>query len=107
MMRKMTQPRVPRNTAGKPKRKAGEYSMDASNTFQAPASPSNPLLEEFYYVDTNTSQPNGHFRHQGITANVVFCDGHVARENPVAGSLDQRLPAANVARLRAEILTLQ
>jgi prepilin-type N-terminal cleavage/methylation domain-containing protein/prepilin-type processing-associated H-X9-DG protein len=77
------------------------------NTFQAPASPSNPLLEEFYYVDTNTSQPNGHFRHQGITANVVFCDGHVARENPVAGSLDQRLPAANVARLRAEILTLQ
>ena len=75
------------------------------NTFQAPASPSNPLLEEFYYVDTNTSQPNGHFRHQ-VTANVVFCDSHVAREKPVPGSLDQRLPAANVARLRAEILVL-
>ena len=75
------------------------------NTFQAPASPSNPLLEEFYYVDTNTSQPNGHFRHQ-FTANVVFCDGHVDREKPVPGSLDQRLPAVNVARLRSEILTL-
>ncbi len=76
------------------------------NTFQAPASPANPLLEEFYYVDTNTSQPNGHFRHQ-FTANVAFCDGHVAREKPIPGSLDQRLPAANVARLRAEILVLR
>jgi prepilin-type processing-associated H-X9-DG protein len=75
------------------------------NTFQAPASPSNPLLEEFYYVDTSTSQPDGHFRHQG-TANVAFCDGHVSREKPVPGSLDQRLPSANVARLRSEILTL-
>ncbi len=76
------------------------------NTFQAPASPSNPLLEEWYYVDTNTTQPNGHFRHQGITANVLLCDGHVGRERPVDGSIDQRLPSANVGRLRPEILVV-
>ena len=73
------------------------------NTFEAPASPTHPLLEEFYYVDT--SEATAHFRHQA-TANVLFCDSHVARENPLPGSLDLRLPAANVARLRPVILTL-
>ena len=39
------------------------------NNFQAPASPSNPMLEELYYVDLETNYPsplnypNGHFRH--------------------------------------------
>lgn len=75
------------------------------NTFEPPASPSNPMLEEFYYVDTNLSQPNGHFRHQ-FTANVLFCDGHVGRAKPVPGSIDQRLPAANVGRLPADILNV-
>jgi prepilin-type N-terminal cleavage/methylation domain-containing protein/prepilin-type processing-associated H-X9-DG protein len=75
------------------------------NTFQAPASPTNPLLEEWYYVDTNPTQPNGHFRHQN-TANAMFCDGHVGRELMVPGSLDLRLPNANVGRLRDEILVL-
>src|SRR2546425_9551782 len=27
------------------------------NTWQAPASPSNPMLEEWYYVDNSTNQP--------------------------------------------------
>ena len=45
------------------------------------------MLEEWYYVDTNTSYPNGHFRHDQ-KANVVFCDGHVGLENPVPGSMD-------------------
>jgi prepilin-type processing-associated H-X9-DG protein/prepilin-type N-terminal cleavage/methylation domain-containing protein len=76
------------------------------NDFQAPASPSNPMLEEWYYVDTNTSYPNGHFRHNQ-KANVIFCDGHVALEKPVPGSLDQRLPNQFVGRLRPEILALQ
>lgn len=76
------------------------------NDFQAPASPSNPMLEEWYYVDTNSSYPNGHFRHNR-EANVVFCDGHVGLEKPVPGSLDQRLPNQHVGRLRSEILTLQ
>lgn len=76
------------------------------NDFQAPASPSNPMLEEWYYVDTNTSYPNGHFRHEQ-KANVVFCDGHVGLEKPVPGSIDQRLPNQFVGRLRPEILAIR
>ncbi len=74
------------------------------NTFLAPASPSNPMLEEFFYVSTNLNEATAHFRHQA-TANVLFCDSHVGREKPVAGSIDQRMPSANVGRLRPEILT--
>jgi prepilin-type N-terminal cleavage/methylation domain-containing protein/prepilin-type processing-associated H-X9-DG protein len=75
------------------------------NTWQSPASADNPLLEEWYYVDDGSNQPNGHFRHQG-KANVVFCEGHVATEKMVAGSLDTRLPSESVGRLRREILVL-
>lgn len=57
------------------------------NTFQPPASPSNPLLEEFYYV--NAFEKTAHFRHMG-RANVVFCDGHVKSVKPSSGSLDPR-----------------
>jgi prepilin-type processing-associated H-X9-DG protein/prepilin-type N-terminal cleavage/methylation domain-containing protein len=73
------------------------------NDFQSPASPENPMLEEFYYV--NSSESTAHFRHQE-TANVVFCDGHVGKEKPVADSLDQRLPKEFVGRLRSEIVTV-
>ncbi len=73
------------------------------NDFQAPASPANPMLEEWYYVDTNTSYPNAHFRHSE-KANVIFCDGHVDLEKPTPGSIDQRLPNQFVGRLRPEIL---
>ena len=75
------------------------------NDFQAPASPDNPMLEEWYYVDTNTSYPNGHFRHSQ-KANVVFCDGHVGVEKPVPGSMDQRLPNKYVGQLRPAILVI-
>lgn len=73
------------------------------NTIQAPASPSNPLLEQFEYVDygpSNDPQPKVHFRHRG-TANLLFCDGHVASMKPYPGSIDPRLPSANVGRLSA------
>ena len=75
------------------------------NTWQAPASPDNPMLEEWYYVDDNATgqQPNGHFRHNQ-RANVLFCDGHVGREQMVPGSLDNRLPAMMVGDLRHEII---
>jgi prepilin-type processing-associated H-X9-DG protein/prepilin-type N-terminal cleavage/methylation domain-containing protein len=75
------------------------------NDFQDPASPERPLLEEFYYIDADDGlgYPNGHFRHRG-RANVVFCDGHVDREKPVAGSIDQRMPSQRVGWLRPEIL---
>ena len=75
------------------------------NDFQAPASPENPLLEEWYYVDAGGAfdYPNAHFRHQQ-RANAVFADGHVGRELPEAGSIDSRLPREHVGRLRREIL---
>ncbi|HLH55980.1 MAG TPA: type II secretion system protein [Verrucomicrobiae bacterium] len=75
------------------------------NDFQAPASPTNPLLEEWYYVDTSVTYPNGHFRHSQL-ANVAFCDGHTAPEAFVPGSIDPKLPAQMVGRLRTEILVL-
>lgn len=75
------------------------------NNFQWPASRNNPLLEEFYYLDTNSAYPNGHFRH-AQKANVTFADGHVALETMVPGSLDKKLPGQNVGQLRPEILTL-
>jgi len=73
------------------------------NTFQPPASPDAPRLEEFYYVAQ--TEPTAHFRHQG-KANVGFADGHVAAETPVPGSLDARLPGETIGRLRPEILLL-
>jgi prepilin-type N-terminal cleavage/methylation domain-containing protein/prepilin-type processing-associated H-X9-DG protein len=75
------------------------------NDFQAPASAANPMLEEWYYVDTSTSYPNGHFRHLQ-RANVNFCDGHVSQERMVPGSIDVRLPNQFVGRLRSEILVV-
>lgn len=75
------------------------------NDFQPPASRSRPMLEEFYYVDTNASYPNGHFRHME-RAQAVFADAHVAPEMMVDGSLDRRLPQESVGRLRAEVLVV-
>ncbi len=71
------------------------------NTFQPPASPEHPMLEEFYYVSTN--EPTAHFRHQR-TANAVFCDGHAAPEKPLLESIDPRLHGEVVGRLRSEVL---
>ena len=66
------------------------------NTFQAPASPENPLLEEFYYF--NTTEKTVHFRHEG-NSNVLFVDGHAGSAAPELGSMDERLPEAHVGRL--------
>jgi prepilin-type N-terminal cleavage/methylation domain-containing protein/prepilin-type processing-associated H-X9-DG protein len=76
------------------------------NTWQAPASASHPMLEEWYYIDSSTNQPNGHFRH-AKRANVLICDGHVALERFVPGSIDPRMPAQFVGRLRPEILSVR
>jgi prepilin-type processing-associated H-X9-DG protein/prepilin-type N-terminal cleavage/methylation domain-containing protein len=73
------------------------------NDFQPPASKTNPMLEEWYYIDSTADYPNGHFRHSR-RANTSFCDGHVATEQFVPNSLDARLPAQYVGRLRPEIL---
>jgi prepilin-type processing-associated H-X9-DG protein/prepilin-type N-terminal cleavage/methylation domain-containing protein len=82
------------------------------NNFLAPALPSNPMLEEWYYLDNPTNYPSssyyphGHFRHSQ-RANVAFCDGHVGMETMVSGSVDPKLPNQFVGRLRPEILVLQ
>ncbi|MSR65596.1 MAG: prepilin-type N-terminal cleavage/methylation domain-containing protein [Verrucomicrobiae bacterium] len=68
------------------------------NTFQPPASPANPLFEEFYYVDPVSKLV--HFRHNG-RANALFCDGHVEALSLYPGTLDTRLPAANIGRFNA------
>jgi prepilin-type N-terminal cleavage/methylation domain-containing protein/prepilin-type processing-associated H-X9-DG protein len=81
------------------------------NIFQPPAAATNPMFEEWYYLDLETNYsrpnnyPNGHFRH-AQTANVTFADGHVNVEKPVAGSLDKRLPNQFIGQLRPEILTV-
>jgi prepilin-type N-terminal cleavage/methylation domain-containing protein/prepilin-type processing-associated H-X9-DG protein len=82
------------------------------NDFQAPASPENPMIEEWYYVSAQTNftassyYPNGHFRHRP-RASVVFCDGHVDGEKMLPGSLDRRLPRHKVGQLRTEVLLLE
>jgi prepilin-type N-terminal cleavage/methylation domain-containing protein/prepilin-type processing-associated H-X9-DG protein len=73
------------------------------NAFEAPATPKNPLLEEFYYIDA--TEATTHFRHDRM-ANVIFCDGHIAPEPMVSGSLDTRMPAMNVGYLNADLLVL-
>jgi prepilin-type N-terminal cleavage/methylation domain-containing protein/prepilin-type processing-associated H-X9-DG protein len=82
------------------------------NDFQAPASHSNPMIEEWYYVSSETNYysssyyPNGHFRHSG-RANAIFCDEHVSRETMAPGSLDRKLSSQMVGSLRVEVLSLQ
>lgn len=71
------------------------------NTFQAPASPDHPMLEEFYYVSAIESTT--HFLHDG-RANVTFLDGHCEALKAVDGSLDPRLPAQKVGRLASDRL---
>jgi prepilin-type N-terminal cleavage/methylation domain-containing protein/prepilin-type processing-associated H-X9-DG protein len=75
------------------------------NTFQAPASPENPMLEEFYYVSANPGEATAHFRH-ARRANVAFCDGHIGQERIAPGSADCTLPGELVGRLRNEVLVV-
>lgn len=72
------------------------------NDFQAPASRSNPMLEEFYYF--TTGEKTAHFRH-GERASAVFIDGHVSARRMEPGSLDTRLPGERVGELpRADVV---
>ena len=69
------------------------------NWWQPPASPQNPLVEEWHYVlpqDRSAfDSPDVHFRH-GDWANVLFADWHVEAVGPAAGSFDPRLPEARI-----------
>jgi len=76
------------------------------NTFQAPASSSNPMIEEFYYVEISTTSV--HFRH-GNQALAAFLDGSVRPLNMatdmIPGTLDSRIPSANIGQLQPTYLT--
>jgi prepilin-type N-terminal cleavage/methylation domain-containing protein/prepilin-type processing-associated H-X9-DG protein len=63
------------------------------NTFQAPASPKNPMVEDFPYIEPLKKYVQ--FRHLG-RANVLFADWHVEAVGPAAGSFDPRLPEARI-----------
>lgn len=71
------------------------------NTFQAPASSSHPMIEEFYMVNSTTT--SAHFRH-GKQALAAFLDGSVRpldmATDMLPGSLDSRIPTANIGRFQ-------
>lgn len=66
------------------------------NTFQSPASPANPMFEEWHYVQ-RLGSPNVHFRHNG-KANILFGDGHVWHDKPQSDSFDRKLPDLKIGR---------
>ncbi len=66
------------------------------NNFQAPASASHPMVEEFYMIEQ--TMRTIHFRH-GTRAQFVFLDGHVERLPMCPGTRDSRLPSTNIGRI--------
>jgi len=74
------------------------------NTFQAPASPKHPMAEEFYYFDT--TEKTVHFRIGG-NALVGYADGSAGYLPMMPGTLDARLPAANIGQLDPALITPQ
>ncbi len=69
------------------------------NTFQAPASPGNPMIEEFYGFDDGSTgnQPSIHFRHNG-KAMVAYANGSVGWVPMDESTRDMRDPQANIGR---------
>jgi prepilin-type N-terminal cleavage/methylation domain-containing protein len=65
------------------------------NTFQSPASSTNPMVEEFYGIDD--VEKTVHFRH-GKTAMVVFANGSVGFLPCDESTLDKRLPRVQIGR---------
>lgn len=65
------------------------------NTFQRPASPRHPMLEEFYGLDER--QRTVHFRHHG-KAMVAFANGSAGFLPMEESTRDARMPQANVGR---------
>jgi prepilin-type N-terminal cleavage/methylation domain-containing protein/prepilin-type processing-associated H-X9-DG protein len=65
------------------------------NTFQRPATPKNPMLEEFYLLDDK--EVTVHFRHNGL-AMVAFADGSAGFLPMDESTRDPRAPKANVGR---------
>jgi hypothetical protein len=52
------------------------------NTWQAPASPTNPMLEDWYYLENSVATPaTFHFRHREL-CNAAFADSSVRAIDP-------------------------
>ena len=66
------------------------------NTWQAPASPSNPMVEEWFYIQSGNRMVQ--FRHGGL-ANVLMADWHVEALPPAKGSYHPLLPSARIGYL--------
>jgi len=65
------------------------------NTFQSPASASNPMIEEFYGIDDR--EVTVHFRHRG-NAMVAYASGNVGFLPIDETTRDRRAPKASVGR---------
>lgn len=74
------------------------------NTFQSPASAKHPMAEEFYYF--NTTEATVHFRIGG-NAMVGYADGSAGYLPMLPGTLDRRLPGANIGRFDPRLVTPQ
>jgi len=77
------------------------------NVIQAPASASNPMIEEFYLIDNSPYYSTVHFRH-GRKALAAFLDGSVREldmdSDMQPGSQDMKMPLANIGRLKTTYL---
>ena len=71
------------------------------NTFEAPASPTHPMLEEFYMVDTFNVTASFRYHGQALCA---FADGSTGFVSPQPGTADTRLPNGGVAQLPPNVL---
>lgn len=75
------------------------------NTFQQPASATNPMIEEFYMLSTNANTKTVHYRFGG-KAMVVFADGRIDNIPLNDGLVDTRMPTAKLGALPAEYRSL-
>ncbi len=71
------------------------------NTFQSPASPGHPMLEEFYMVDNFNVTASFRYHAQALCA---FADGSTGFVSPQPNTSDPRLPDSGVAKLPPENL---
>lgn len=71
------------------------------NTFQSPASPDNPMIEEFYGIDDR--EKTVHFRHGG-RAMVAYADGSAGFIPMSEGTVDNRAPGAKIGTLHKKHL---
>ncbi|TLD68593.1 hypothetical protein FEM03_21990 [Phragmitibacter flavus] len=70
-----------------------------ANTFQPPASASNPMLEEFYIIDQ--TERTVHFRHAN-KANILFVDGHVESFDVFPGTEVRKVEGELLGRITAK-----